>query len=95
MDSINDGLSFGIGLEISGLERDAKKIENRLASMTGRIIREGSKIDSRFLRLGGEGFSRFAGSVVTGGNNMSTSLRRTHAAMHDLKKLLQVRQSAV
>lgn len=86
MDSINDGLSFGIGLEISGLERDAKKIENRLASMTGRIIREGSKIDSRFLRLGGEGFSRFAGSVVTGGNNMSTSLRRTHAAMHDLKK---------
>lgn len=86
MDSINDGLSFGIGLEISGLERDAKKIENRLASMTGRIIREGSKIDSRFLRLGGEGFSRFAGSVVNGGNNMSTSLRRTHAAMHDLKK---------
>lgn len=86
MDSINEGLSIGIGLETSGIERDAKKIENRLASMTSRIIREGSKIDSRFLRLGGEGFSRFAGSVVNGGNDMSTSLRRTHAAMHDLKK---------
>lgn len=86
MDNINEGLSFGIGIDINGLERDAKKIKNRFASMTSRIIREGSKIDSKFSKLGGAGFSRFAGSVVTGSNNMSTSLRRTHATMQDLKK---------